>query len=298
MKKVFFISIPSIIVVLIVYFLYQYISGQQVNKGALQVTASPKSKVYVDNKLLGTTPLCLCDEATMIKTGEYMIRVVPEDTSFAEFQERISIEKAVLTVVDRKFGKGATSEGSIISLEKLSDDKTSQLLILSSPIGAEVFLDNTGMGVTPKSIENVSVSDHTIKVRKDGYTEKTVRIRTQKGYKLLATIHMGLKESLTRPTPTPFASPSASLSVTPTVTPKFTPTPTRGKTAKMKIIILETPNGFLRVRQEASTASPEIARVNTGDEFDVIEESANGWIKITTVEGETGWVSGQFTEKK
>ncbi|MEK7605180.1 MAG: PEGA domain-containing protein [Patescibacteria group bacterium] len=281
MKKTLVILIPSIIVAIIVFFLVQSLLLTGKDKGALQVTASPQSKVYLNNKYIGQTPLCRCNSDEMVATGDYTIRVVPNTGTFNEFQEKITIGKSILTVVDRKFGNGATSEGSIITLEPLKDGAKPQLLITSIPDKAEVLLDNSSSGFTPLFLQNLTDSDHELILRKSGYTDKKVRIRTPNGYKLIATVFLGIDEGgIPSPTPTPSASPSA------------TPTP-----VVSKIVILQTPTGFLRVRASNSVASTEVGRVTPGQIVDLITES-EGWYHIKLESGVEGWISNQYAKKQ
>lgn len=247
-------------------------------KGAMQITSTPKSNVYLNGKLIGQTPLCKCDSADMIASGEYSVRLVPVDsTDVAVFEKNVKIQKSILTVVDHIFGSGVTSESSIITLSPLRNAKDVELLILSFPDKAEVFLDNSEAGFTPLLLKNVTASDHEVKLTKPGYREKVIRIKTTSGFKLESTIFLGVApEQLITPT----ASPSAS------------PTPT-----KQTIRILQTPTGFLRVRAEASITSSEIARVNPGESYDLIDQT-DGWYKIKLSKDKEGWISAIYSEKQ
>jgi hypothetical protein len=276
-----------------------FVFGEK-GKGALQVTSYPLSKVYINNAFIGNTPLCRCEANTMLQSGDYTIRIVPIDKNLNEFGEKITITKGVLTVVDRKFGKGATSEGSIISLVPLANKKSTELLVISLPDKSEIFVDSNNKGATPLSIKNLTDSDHALRLRHAGYQDKNIRIRTPAGYKLVATVYLGIKDAQnTSITPTPIASPSAnptgaiSPSPTPKITGKITPSPTK---KAGKVTILQTPNGFLRVRQSPSISAPEVSRVNTGESFPILDEQ-NNWYKITTADNITGWISGQFASK-
>src|SRR5579863_3914253 len=135
MKKVVLVFIISFILALGLFLGIQYYLTIRAEKGALQVTSSPTSKVYLNDEYLGQTPLCKCQAADMVTPGDYTIRLVPADTSLQEFQGKITISQGVLTVVDRKFGINAQSEGSIISLTPLDNSTTSQLLVVSFPQG-------------------------------------------------------------------------------------------------------------------------------------------------------------------
>ncbi|MEK7571096.1 MAG: PEGA domain-containing protein [Patescibacteria group bacterium] len=282
MRKLFFIIIPSLILASLIFFVLQYVYKGQGQKGALQVTSSPESKVYLDDTYIGQTPLCECDATDMLQAGDYTIRLEPLDKKMQEFQEKITIASGVLTVVDRKFGEDSLSEGSVISLTALSDKTKAELLVVSFPRGSMVLLDNSSIGDTPVLHKDPTESDHVLKVKKDGYKEKTIRIRTPLGYKL--TVAAYLSTSLEAPQEASrSASPSATLSPSPAV-------------AVTKILILDTPTGFLRVRAESSVGASEIGQVTPGESYDLVEEKA-GWFKITLPDGVEGWISSQYAKK-
>jgi hypothetical protein len=282
MKKIVFVFIASFVLALALFLAVQYYLSVNAQRGALQVTSAPDSKVYLNNEYLGQTPLCKCEAADMLAAGEYTIRLVPLDSSLREFQEKVTISPAVLTVVDRKFGKNALSEGSIISLTPLSDKEKTELLVASFPQGSEVLLDDTVIGITPLHHKDPTESDHVLKIRKEGYNDKEVRIRTPRGYKLTVTAYLSTSAT-TQP-----ASGSASQSpegATPTPTPE-----------QQRVTILETPTGFLRVRATPATTGAEVGRVSPGQTYPLSNEQA-GWYEITLEDGTKGWISSDYASK-
>src|SRR3989304_7992222 len=130
MRKILFVIICFLIAVLI-FSLVVYLLGQRPEKGALQVTSSPKAQVYINGKLSGETPLCLCVAKDMLGTGEYTVRLVPKEGNFEPFQRKITISPKVLTVVDRTFSQTAFSQASIISLSPIQDKKDAQVSVIS-----------------------------------------------------------------------------------------------------------------------------------------------------------------------
>lgn len=307
-KRVLLFIIPSLILAVVIFLAFQFFFLRSGGKGALQVTATPDSEVYLNGKLIGSTPLCKCEGTNMLETGEYTLRLVPKDNNLLPYEEKILINRALLTVVDRKFGSQATSEGSIITLTELSDKSKTEILVLSLPEGAEVLLDNESVGVTPLTLPDVTASKHELKLRKDGYREKSIPILTTAGYKLQATIYLGIDDSIQiSPTPTPIATASGTLTpsprVSPTVTPKVSPspsprtslTPTKAATSGKSVRILDTPNGFLRVRASNSTTSEEVTRVDSGEVLSFVSENG-GWYQVKLANGQTGWVSAQYAE--
>lgn len=284
MKKIIYLLIPVILVAIIVFVFVKIFIFSDLGKGALQVTSQPFSKVYLDDAYIGTTPLSRHEASNMLRSGEYTLKLVPIDGKTKEYLEKVTITKGVLTVVDRKFGPGATSEGSVISLEKIADNNKSELLVMSLPNTADVYLDGNFQGNTPYFKNSVTDSDHSLRIKKDGYKDKNLRIRTPKGYKLKAVVYLGLLDDITKPTES--ISPKLSGSLSPlSITPQ----------KKTKIIILDTPNGFLRVRSNPSTLSAEISRVSTGDIFEVIDEQT-GWFKIKLTDNSEGWVSADYAK--
>lgn len=281
MKKIFLIIFISLCITALFIAGWHFFSIFRIQKGALQITAAPESKVYLNDEYLGKTPLCKCEADQMISAGEYTLRLVPTNNEFSEFQEKITITPNVLTVVDRKFAKDSLSEGSVISLNPLEDKQKTALLITSLPEKATVFLDNNEIGQTPLLFPDPTESDHILVVRKNGYKEKTIRIRTPLGYKLTATVYLSASTAIDSLLPTPVASNSAEASAS-------------AKPTKPMVTILDTPTGFLRVRKEISGA--EIAQVKPNESFALLEEK-DGWFAIELKDKTIGWISAEYAKK-
>ncbi len=280
MKKILLFGSPFVLAVVVFSAVVYYLS-QNSQKGALQVTAIPKSKVYLDNKLIGETPLCKCEGSDMLPTRQYTLKLVPEG-DFPPYEEKITIGSSVLTVIDKTFGKGAFGEEKTITLSKLADAKAVELVVVSFPQDVQIFVDNTELGKTPLSNKILTASDHELRLVKEGYKEKTIRIRTVSGYKLTVIATLGVLPNLD----TPLSSASAQLVATQSAMPTV-----------VKVTILQTPTGFLRVRESGSLNAAEIARVNPGDSFDFVEEKEE-WFAIKLKDGKTGWVSNQYAKKQ
>lgn len=283
MKRTLIIVIVSLIFAIALFLVYQFVFNKNSGKGALQVTASPESKLYLNGKFIGQTPFPKTEGQNIFQSGEYTLRIVPNDTTFTAYEEKITITKSTLTVVDRKFGQSGTAEGSVISLLPVPNNKEIQLLVLSFPEKADVYVDSNMVGTTPLLLKDLTQSDHKLKIKKDGYREKLIPIRTPEGYKLQVVAYLGIDTDIApSTTPTPSASPSAS------------PTPTG--TVK-KVVILQTPTGFLRVRDQASITGTEIGQVVPGDVYSVVDEKTN-WYSITLKNGKTGWISSDYAKEE
>ena len=278
MKKVLLFLAPLLIAI-IIFFGILFFLDRKTGKGALQVTSVPQSKVYLDNKLLGTTPFCACDLAQMILVGDYAIKLVPIVGNFRPFEGKITINKGTLTVVDRTFADNGESDGYIISLSPLYSKKDIEILVVSIPNNANVFLDSSPVGTTPLLLKNVSESDHDLRITRDGYKDKNLKIKTALGFKLNSLIFLGVNVDLS---PTPIASSGAILSPTPTV-------PT--------VLILNTQLGYLNVRESSSVSSAKIGQVNPGESYELISEE-EGWFEIKLKDGQKGWISSSYAVKE
>src|SRR3989344_800715 len=275
MKRLLFYIIP-LLGVLIIFAGVVLFLNQNFGKGALQVTSAPRSQIYLNGQLIGETPLCKCDPKDVIPIGNYRIRLIPKEGNSKPYDEQITINKSTLTVVDRTFGEN--SSGSVITLMPLSNKKETELMVISFPDKTNVFLDNNQKGVTPILLKNVIESDHELKLTKEGYLDKTLRIRTAPGFRLKSIVFLSVDPNV-----------ASASSQTPLTTPQVP------KVAK--ITVLDTPTGFLRVREDSSITSSEIGRVSPGDSLELVAEK-EGWFQIKMTDGKTGWISSQYAKKE
>lgn len=285
MKKRIFV-VFAIILILIGLFIAAYLVSSLLvpkGKGALQVNSNIKSDVFLNDKLLGKTDLCKCNQNETIAEGEYTIKIAPDDKAYSAFTAKIKIQPGVLTAVERTFLPGSFASSYILTLEKISG-KDPQLLVLSIPDGALVSLDGTQLGVTPYFSKSLTASEHEVEILKQGFGKKTIRIRTVPSYKLvvnaiLGTDTGGKDEFDTKNTD---------------IKPSLTPTPTASPSALIKI--KQTPTGFLRVRKEGNAGADEVGKVNPGETYPLLD-TQGGWFQIKLKDGTTGWVSSAYSEK-
>lgn len=278
MKKILYYVLPLVTAIIVFAVLVVFIN-QKTGKGALQVTSKPQSDVYLNGKLIGTTPVCKCDSKDMIGVGQYSLRLIPKDSSLPPYEEKIDINNSTLTVVDKTFGEEPSA--SVITLSPIRDKKDAQLMVISSPDKSDISLDENPAGKTPLLLKNLTESDHEIQIKKEGYIDKILRIRATKGFLLKAIVYL---------------SPNSSSSNS--ALPTFESTPTPAPTSSVsKVLILSTPTGFLRVRDTSSLSGSEVGRVTPGETFDLLDE-IEGWYKIKLTDGTEGWISSQYAQKQ
>jgi hypothetical protein len=281
------------------------LTNQGPKQGELRVDSNPAASILLDNKSLGRTPF-----RDKVSSGSYTIKLVPDSptTQLASWEGNIVVGPNLLTYVNADLAESELSSAvDILWLEKISS-KLSELSVTTSPDGASVLVDDVTRGVTPISISDIATGDHDVTVTNVGFLTRTLKIRTTPGYRLIATMKLGLSSGKI-----PVASPTPTLAVT--STGKVTPaSPSQGgptpKTAtasaspqpnpeKPYLVVKDTPTGFLRVRMEPGTTATESARVNPGDKFTILETqivSATNWYQIRYDSTNTGWVSGQYVD--
>ncbi|HUD44255.1 MAG TPA: PEGA domain-containing protein [Patescibacteria group bacterium] len=287
MKKAIFIVFTSFILAIVIIIFSQVVVNGSSGTGELQVTSQPAAKVYLDSQYLGQTPLCRCasvDQKSVLAAKDYTLKLIPNSGNKTPFYEQISIVKGVLTVVDRTFAGPAASEGSTLQLEALEDQSDSGMIVTSFPAKADILLDDNKIGQTPLDFANPTDSDHVLTIQKTGYKEKTLHIRTPKGYKLHVIVYLAIDPSMPLQPGGQTAQASESAALTPT------------QPQVVKVTILDTPTGFLRVRAQADQYSAEVEEVKPGDSLDYMSEQ-DGWFQVKLPDNKIGWVSNEYAKK-
>lgn len=239
---------------------------------ALQVTAKPEAAVFLDGKHIGKTPFF----SDQLKAGEHTLKITVSEASYVD---KISLTRGTLTVINREFAPNFLAQAGE-SLSLVPGKKG--LFITSMPGEANVSVDGRLVGKTPVLALDLAEGDHKVHVSKDGFASREFTIKTTPKFQLLAQVTL-----------------ASEIAKNPDSVAQTTPLPQTSK-----IEVAQTPQGFLRVRQDATVDSPEIGRVKTGDQLEVIQE-ADDWVKVLFEDppsrageaGKQGWISSQYTKK-
>ena len=136
--------------------------------GTLQLTSVPEgARFYVNNEARGKGPLSIPG----LKPGEYTVRAELE--GYGTMTKTIRIDN----------GQSANEEFRLSNV-------MGRIEVRSSPVGAQVFLDGKLCGVTRSkdpdaefsdilAIENVMEGEHTLVLKKEGYSDKTSHPKVQ-----------------------------------------------------------------------------------------------------------------------
>ncbi len=290
------------------------------NYAGLQVESEPKAEVYIDGKHAGETTYY----DTKVKAAEHIVKLVPLSGSTDPWETKITLNPGLLTIIGKTFATTPQeSSHYILALEKISNNKTAELTIVTTPENAIVRLDDQPKGFSPLTNLDITPDKHKVTLTVPGYKTQNISITTTAGYRVILTAELGKSLSLqltataaatpsatpsatmtpsVSPSPTPKTSPTPkpSPSAAPTPTPKASATPRPSPTAalaKPYVEILTTPTGWLRVRSEPNgLVENEVAKVNTGETYPFIESNDTGWYKIEYEPGKQGWVAATYAK--
>lgn len=286
MKKIFAIILGILVLSFGAFFLIRVFgSTATTNNAVLKVYAVPSAAVFLNNQHIGKTPF-----EEFVPPGEYTLKLVPESSveDIQSWEGTVVLTQGLLTFVNRELDTTElASAGEILTLEKVPSKKA-EVVVVSAPDGATVTIDGVERGVTPLALEDIQAGEHEITVSALGSISRTIKVRVSQGFKLTASFQLAISDAVF-PEKTPEPSPSTDNNKT---TKKEETTTTAG----VHVEILDTPTGFLRVREKPTTNSSESARVKPGETYPFLDED-NGWLQIELEEGASGWVSGQYAEK-
>ena len=178
-KRIILIILGSFLVSFSSYFLFNRFIRKAAEKipAALHVESSGKPlTVVVENSVLGKTPF----HSESLKEGVSSFVLSSEESSL---RTKINLVSGTLTVVNWDLGPSELfSEGEIVWLEKTKSGAS--LAVFGNPEGAEIRLDEEFLGTAPVSSDKVSVGDHAVKISKQGYKTRSIKVKVQEGYKL------------------------------------------------------------------------------------------------------------------
>jgi len=271
LKIVIYTILSLTILILAAFFI---MGSSSAKPSGIRVEAIPESSVFINGSSVGNTPYVGSFQAEKVT-----VKIVPlsDDFKYLPFETVVSLSPGIETVVGRNFGKSEEESALyVISFEKFKKGAAS-LLVVSRPDNAQVVVDGVARGFSPYETETIVPAIHNVVVRSPGFKDFSVSVKTIAGFKM--TINVGLA--------------------------KGDSTPAAEKTQEVPVktvIILDTPTGFLKVRNMPGDKGQEIAQVKPGDIFPYLDtDIETGWYEIRyeapkagLPEGIVGWVSPKF----
>ncbi len=272
---------------------------QKATPGNIQIVSVPETSVFINAQAVGRTPF-----NQPYPPGQYTVKLIPlsndstSETATVTWEGKVEVRSRQYTYIRRELANTEIeSAGEVVTI-RASDlpvaSGTGDIEIQTDPPGAVVSLDGEDVGVSPHVIRGAAAGAHEISLYLPKLKRRTIQLNVESGgYTTILKTNLGLDVDFDRKfelSKLLEASGSARLPDIPKLSPTATPTP-----VPKTISILETPTGFLRVRDDGSLAGKEIAQVKPGESYPYLEEKGS-WIKIKLTEGE-GWVSSEYAKK-
>lgn len=280
-KKAFFaVLVLLVIMVSVLVVIYK----ERSTKSALYIESIPSSIVYIDGNQVGKTPY-----QGEFSKREIRVKLVADSfsTPIDPYESDISLHKGVKTVLKHEFNPDPEKE--VTESLSFSDvgGSNSSISVVTIPDGARVRIDGKESGVSPIRVDNLVEGQHTISVESFSYNTRIFDVQTKKGLLLTSFVDLAKNDQIQAKIEEKKADEEASQ-----------PEPA---SPYKKLSIVDTPTGFLRIRDRPGVDGQEIGRATPGETFDVISYDAEGgWYQIdfdSTASGKLtheGWVSARY----
>ncbi len=243
-------------------------------RSAIEIDSYPVAKVFIDGKEMGLTPY----RNKNLVPGEIEIKL---ESNGKSWMRKIKLQNNISTVIDWEFGNNEDSNGGyILYLEKTGDKNKAGLLTNTTPNKSTIMIDNEIKGMSPLKINDIGQGDKHITLNYPGHKTIDIFAKSLKGYQVV--IEAVLAEETVNTTE---------------IENEKVENPDLISTITQKLVeIKETETGWLRVREKDSSVSKEVARVNPGETYPIIEETTD-WYQIDLGNNKNGWISSSYGEK-
>lgn len=155
--------------------------------GWIYVSSSPGgASVTLDGTIMGETPASGSLKLNNVAAGTHA--VVLNRPGYQQYSVTTSVSANTVTEVSALLQPTTVPTG------------TGGLTVTSTPAGANVFLDNAFVGISPLTMQTVTAGTHTVSMKLDGYQEYSVPTQVNSG--AISTV----SAALTKVVPTPKSS--------------------------------------------------------------------------------------------
>ncbi len=129
--------------------------------GSIEVGSTPAgSSLSLDGNYMGQIPQGGYFDLTSILPGYHTILI--RMTDYRDYTQTVFVKGGQVTTVNAELTPDGPSP---------TPDTTGQIMIVSTPAGAELFLDNTFRGITPVTLSDIPAGSHVVTARQAGYTD-------------------------------------------------------------------------------------------------------------------------------
>jgi hypothetical protein len=306
----------SVIILTVGFFLY-FNPLIKFNLAGLQVEYTGPDQyasVFLNNQYLEKAPL----SEKNIRGGDYILKIVPDDQSLAEFSTPITLTDGTLTVVTYNPGIDTKqSSATIYEVETHSDTKEfGSVSFESYPENALLSFNQNPSQYTPVTIEGLSPQEYNYSVSLPSYEMQENKIQILAGHQIKVTIKLGKLSTDTLSNSqvnsvNNLNTENANLNNSETSTSSMTTeneswgVENANQITGKKVRIKKT-NFFinnqevLRVREEPNITAKELGLAKSNYYYPYLENQSssnqdNDWLKIR-FENKDAWISANFAE--
>ncbi|MDD1728734.1 MAG: PEGA domain-containing protein, partial [Methanospirillum sp.] len=168
----------------------------EVKSGSVTVSSNPPgATVYLNNDYQGITPDSGSLDLTDLTPGIYTILIRAPQRE--EYSTTITVLAGQVTPVQVELKAPVTPSAL-----------NGTLGISSSPSGAQVFLDNVFVGITPLTLSSVKPGEYELILKMDRFQDYSNRVQISAGMTTTASVNLSpLQKPTESPTPVPTQSP-------------------------------------------------------------------------------------------
>lgn len=173
------------------------LTPQSGNVGSIEVSSSPAgSALYLDTHYMGLTPSSDYFDLTSLAPGTHTVLL--RHTDYQDYTQSVYVAPGAVVTVNANLQPIVPGP---------TPDTTGQIVIASSPAGAEALLDNVYKGVTPVTLSDIAAGSHVLTLKLSGYADSVQTITVNGGQSTPVAV------TLTAAAPTPTKSPATVLPV-------------------------------------------------------------------------------------
>jgi hypothetical protein len=141
-------------------------SPQPANVGSIEVSSSPAgASLFLDGHYMGLTSSVDSTDLTSVRPGLHTVQLTLED--YQTYTHTVQVTAGGIVTINAQLSPVPPGP---------APDTTGEIVLTSSPAGANVLLDNVFRGITPLTLADVPDGSHVVMVRMDGYSDQTLTV--------------------------------------------------------------------------------------------------------------------------
>lgn len=268
----------------------------EASSGGLQIDSPTPLAIYANGQYLGQTPYF----SENVRPGDYTLSLTaPESSSQQAWAHQVRVLTGALTVVTlgQPLTPGHPAPSYYLTVEPLLDTESAQLVLTSSPPGAQVVLDGQTVGDTPELTPITMPGIHTIQMQLSGGQTQDITVQSTLGHRV--SVHVNLEP----PQPPIIPSPSPNLRFPDIFSLSqdgvIVGAPNVGQLTTDQVEVLSPTLGipWVRVFSQPSTAAPEIAKVRVGTFYPLVEATPGAqFAEIGISPTESGFILQRYVK--